>query len=421
MSGNTSKIIDEFDKKLLEKIDQQLMHIEAIKDYDPVRAERDEVKKERDDLKGKLAESFNTINRYKENTRRLEQQLREEKEKVENLARHNKVLTARAEKLESIEIAVFEEDNKTEPASGMKEDAAARSVRGARMDGVRGREDEADGTGRRQPPPSSLPHPRVINLVEADKRFLKAKEEEIERRAREQLNPIKQEWERVEKPKLVREAAAQALRDVVEYIIIIIIDGAQTVKKAADGIRSLPSQSISSEQQPTPSSPALSDQELYTKVRSILDNGVRQGLDYEFERRVEAESQNRAAQKVGVLANTEWQSYYDQNILPLANELEQRIVGNVFNFLAGPWTITCKICGAAHRSRALSPEEVERLISNKSLEFQCYGAYLHSQVNWIDNISGTAHSFRIALIELIQRRLVPEQDEDEEEAGYDGI
>jgi hypothetical protein len=37
MSGNTNKIIDEFDKKLLEKIDQQLMHIEAIKNYDPVK------------------------------------------------------------------------------------------------------------------------------------------------------------------------------------------------------------------------------------------------------------------------------------------------------------------------------------------------------------------------------------------------
>jgi hypothetical protein len=79
------------------------------------------------------------------------------------------------------------------------------------------------------------------------------------------------------------------------------------------------------------------------------------------------------------------------------------------------WTITCKICGAAHRPRALSPEEVETLISTKTLEFQCYGAYLRSQINWLDNISGIAHTFRIALVELIQGRLVPEQDDDEEE------
>lgn len=65
MSGNTNKIIDEFDKKLLEKIDQQLMHIEAIKNYDPVKAEWDELKEERDDLRGKLAEAHNTISRYK--------------------------------------------------------------------------------------------------------------------------------------------------------------------------------------------------------------------------------------------------------------------------------------------------------------------------------------------------------------------
>jgi hypothetical protein len=89
----------------------------------------------------------------------------------------------------------------------------------------------------------------------------------------------------------------------------------------------------------------------------------------------------------------------------------------VFNFLTGPWTITCKICGAAHRPRALSPEEVETLISTKTLEFQCYEAYLRSQINWLDNISGIAHTFRIGLLELIQDRLVPEQEDGEEEAG----
>jgi predicted nuclease with TOPRIM domain len=106
MSGNTNKIIDEFDKKLLEKIDQQLMHIEAIKNYDPVKAERDELKKERDNLRGKLAEAFNIISRYKESTRRLDQQVREEKDRVDNLARYNKVLTAKVEKLEGVEMAL---------------------------------------------------------------------------------------------------------------------------------------------------------------------------------------------------------------------------------------------------------------------------------------------------------------------------
>jgi hypothetical protein len=413
MSGNTNKIIDEFDKKLLEKIDQQLMHIEAIKNYDPVKAERDELKKERDDLRGKLAEAHNTISRYKESTGRLDQQLREEKEKVTNLARHNKVLTARVEKLEDVEMAFFEED-KGGPASGMKGDDAARSVTGRHGENIAGgRGDEGSGTERQSSSPPL--QPRVINLAEAERRFLKAKEEDIKRRAEEQLNSIKHEWERIEKPKLVTEAAAQALRDVVEYIII---GGAQTMKKAVGGIPSLPSQSISSEQQPaTPSSAAMWDQELYTKVRSILDNRVKQGLDYEFERRVEAESQNRAEEKFEQISNTELPNYYNQNILPLANELKRMILGNVFNFLAGPWTITCKICGAAHGPRALSPEEVETLISTKTLEFQCYGAYLRLQVNWLDKLSGTAHTFRIGLLELIQYRLVPEQEDGEEEAG----
>src|ERR671924_1064691 len=130
MGGNTNKIIDEFDKKLLEKIDQQFMHIEAIKNYDPVKAERDELKKEGDHLRDKLAEAHNTISRYKESTRRLDQQVREEKEKVDNLARHNKVLTARVEKLEGVEMAFFEEEDKGGPASGMRGDDAAQSVTG---------------------------------------------------------------------------------------------------------------------------------------------------------------------------------------------------------------------------------------------------------------------------------------------------
>ena len=161
----------------------------------------------------------------------------------------------------------------------------------------------------------------------------------------------------------------------------------------------------------------MPDQELYSKVKSILDNGVRQGLDYEFERKVEAESQNRAKEKFEQIANTEWPNYYNQTTLPLANELEQMIAGNVFNFLTGPWTITCKICGAAHRSRALSPEEVETLISTKTLEFQCYRDYFRSQINLLDNLLGIAHTFRIGLLELIQDRLVPEQEDGEEEAG----
>jgi hypothetical protein len=410
MSGNTNKIIDEFDKKLLEKIDQQLMHIEAIKKYDTVKAERDELKKERDDFKGKLAEAHNTINGYKESTRRLEQQLWEEKEKVDNLARHNKVLTARVEKLEGVEMAIFEED-KGGPASGMRGDDAARSVTGRHVEDIAGRGDEGSGTERQ---PSSPPRPRVINLAEAERRFLKAKEEEIKRRAEEQLNSIKHEWERIEKPKLVTDAAAKGLRDVVEHVF-----DSSPAAKAAGGNPSLPTPSISSsEQQPTtPSSQAMQDQELYTKVRSILDDRVRQGLDYEFERRVKAQSQNRAEEKFEQIANTEWPDYYNQTILPLANELEQMISGNVFNFLAGPWTITCKICSAVHRSRSLSPDEVESLISNKSLEFQCYGAYLRSRVNWLDNLLGTAHTSRISLLELIQVRLVPEQEDGEEEAG----
>jgi hypothetical protein len=318
------------------------------------------------------------------------------------------VLTARVEKLEGVEMAFFEED-KGGPASGMGD--AARSVTGRPVEDIVGTGDEGSGT-ERQPSSPSPPQPRVINLAEAESRFLKAKEEDIKRRAEEQLNSIKHEWERIEKPKLVTDAAAKALRDVVEHI-----PDSSPAAKAAGGIPSMPSPSISPEQRPPPSSPAMWDQELYTKVRSILDNAVRQGLDYEFERRVEAESQNRAEEKFEQIANTEWPNYYNQNILPLANELERMISGNVFNFLTGPWTITCKICDAAHRSRALSPEEVETLISTKTLEFQCYGAYFRSQINWLDNLSGIAHTFRIGLLELIQGRLVPEQEDGEEQAG----
>jgi hypothetical protein len=413
MSGNTNKIIDEFDKKLLEKIDQQLMHIEAIKNYDAVKATRDELKKERDNLRGKLAEAFNIISRYKESTGRLDQQVREEKEKVDNLARYNKVLTARVEKLEGIEMAFFDEDKGGPATSGTRGDDGARSVTGRHGEDIAGRGDEGSRTERQ--PSSPPPQPRVIiNLAEAESRFLKAKEEDIKRRAEEQVNSIKHKWERIEKPKLVRDAAAKLLRDVVKHIF-----DSSPAANAAGGNPSLPSQSISPEQQPPPSSPAMWDQELYTKVRSILDNGVRQGLDYEFKRRVEAESQNRAGEKFDQIANTELPNYYNQNILPLANELKRMISGNVFNFLAGPWTITCKICGAAHRPRALSPEEVETLISTKTLEFQCYGAYFRSQINLLDKISGIAHTFRIGLLELIQDRLVPEQEDDyeDEKAG----
>jgi hypothetical protein len=386
--NTTEAMVDDFDKRHLEEIDLQFKHIEAIKYYDAVKKERDEVKNERDGLEGKFAEASNTIRWYKDNTLRLEQQVQKLKEEVEKAARDNHQLRSRVEELERLKITVFGENRPSDMDAGS-------SSSGDREENVTTEE--------------APPQPRAVNLAKVQRLFLKAKEEEINRRAEEHFNSIKQKWQRNEKPKLVSDAAAQSLRTVVEHIVS---QGMQaTTGKPLLLPPSSSSPASSSPDQPPPSLPPVPE-ELYSKVRSILESGVKKKLDFEFERRVEAEAQNRAEEKLEYLSVVEWPNFYNQTILPLANELEQRIDNNVFNFLTGPWNIICKICGATHQSRMLSPEEVESLISNRTLELQCYRTYLRSQINWVDNIFGIAHSFKIALIELVQGKLSPREEEE---------
>jgi hypothetical protein len=135
-------------------------------------------------------------------------------------------------------------------------------------------------------------------LLEAEKMFLNSKKEEIKKRAAELFNSKKEEWERTDKPRLVSEAAAQALQQMIE----------KRLSSGNDDDRS--------------STPPPAIWPLTLVLPSELQERLNSIIQVEVQRRVESGF-----------------------IEPKAEELRQQmILANVLATLGGPWDIPCRIC-----------------------------------------------------------------------------
>lgn len=329
IDGDTRSISDTFgddiNRRVIHEIDTQLKEIHAINNYGKVKDERDLLQKRLNHALILHKETSDEIKKLTEGMKGYIETLEQLSRAEEEIAK----LRRRIGELEQLKFILPEEEgsNKTNNING----------------GGAATTDDKLGTKK---------------LLEVEKMFLNSKEEEIKKRAAELLNSKRQEWERTEKPRLVSEAAAQALKQMIDTL------SSNDVKSS---IRS-PATS------PSASSPIILPVELQERLNSIIQAEVQRRMDSGF-------------------------------IEPKAEELRRMIMDNVFAFLQGPWKVPCRICRGTHFGMWLSLEEVSSILQSGELVLEC--AENHNFIRPVTdpldkaNILNLQRRFSIRLADLI--------------------
>lgn len=184
---------------------------------------------------------------------------------------------------------------------------------------------------------------------------------EIEKRAKNMFNKMKEEWEKNEKPKEISKEAIEYLKHIIR---VLRKRGLVLIRKE------------------------VAEAGLLEEVRELINSEVERRIDAEFLRRVEVESEEKANEKLRHKVEVKWPNWYK-------NYVEPNIMSNVFKFLAGPWTITCDKCGTSFNVE-LNEIGIENLIRRGYIEIECQNP------NCIDGfILTTRHKIRCELKDLI--------------------
>jgi hypothetical protein len=334
IDGDTRSISDTFgddiNKRVIHEIDTQLKEIHAINNYGKVKDERDLLEKKLNHALILHKEASDEIKKLTEGMKGYIETLEQLSRAEEEIAK----LRRRIGELEQLKFILPEEEGSNKTNNIINSGGAAAT-------------DDKLGTKK---------------LLEVEKMFLNSKEEEIKKRAAELFNSKKEEWERTEKPRLVSERAAQALKQMIDTL------SSNDVKSS---IRS-PSTS------PSASSPIILPVELQERLNSIIQAEVQRRVDSGF-------------------------------IEPKAEELRRMISANVFAALQGPWDVPCRICRGMHIGMWLSYEEVASLIHDGDLVLECVENYniIRPVTDIHDNVIGllSQRRFKLRLADLISLKL----------------
>ena len=93
-------------------------------------------------------------------------------------------------------------------------------------------------------------------------------------------------------------------------------------------------------------------------------------LDAEFQRRVEEESERKAAERLTAMVNQQWPHWYAMQVEPKIRLLETVILENVFKMLEGPWEFTCINCGEK-TTRNLTSSGITELVQRSHVQIDC--------------------------------------------------
>jgi hypothetical protein len=178
-----------------------------------------------------------------------------------------------------------------------------------------------------------------ITLSQLLERFKKTREEEIQSKAKEQFNIMKKEWEQGEKKKDVQMEAIAKLKAILF---------------SEHGYRS-----------------EANEADLVVTVLNTVADRINKGINDQFNRRVEIESNRKAEQKVKETLTVEWPNWYKTNVEPRAKELEDKFINNALRALQGPWEIICTQCGKQTSNRQFTPLETEKLLRDGAVMVQC--------------------------------------------------
>lgn len=178
-------------------------------------------------------------------------------------------------------------------------------------------------------------------LGETQKLVLKAKEEEVERRADAKLGAMKDGWEKEEKWKVVRGETNSTLIEILKRL-----SGSASVYPA--GLE-----------------------------ESGIPKLVKETMDEEVKRRTDA------------TLNVEWPNFLRSRV----TEMEARIQANIVQFLAGHWEVPCNSCGMVN-GWTFDPNQISDLSRGKDVLLQCANPECRGPY-------GLPYRFRVKLSELI--------------------
>jgi chromosome segregation ATPase len=288
----------------LEKIDEYIRELEAIKNYDRVKAERDSLLARVKELEASLSSEREKVEELHQIIKSLEEQVRVKSGEIESLKSE---LAAKDERIKSLE------EDLNNLSSRLKELEEFRAI-------VEGK-----------------------TLGEAREAFMKAMEDEIEKRAQERFSKFKSEWEEKDKPREVSSKAITLLRRIIEQL------GKPEPCSLPEGVK---------------------ESGLLEKIEEILSSEVKRRIDAEFLRRVEEESSRKALEKLEKLKSIEWPNWYKVNIEPRILQLESQIRSNIMGLLRGEWIVKCDKCGTQFRI-TLTTEVLETLLRSGSISVEC--------------------------------------------------
>jgi DNA repair exonuclease SbcCD ATPase subunit len=309
----------------LEKIDQYIKELEAIRNYDKVKAENERLSAE--------------VRRLREENEGLKKELSAKRDEAELLRRE---LSAKSEEIQKL-----------------RKEVEALSSRVKELEKLKALTD-----GR--------------SLKEALELFLKAKEEEIKRRAKELFDKLKSEWEGKEKPREVFEKALKTLEVIIGAL--------------RPGLKLVPAEVVESG--------------LIEKVRELLNDEVSRRLDEEFRKRVEKESERKSLEKLERLKSVEWprwfSSWYRERVEPQINRLESEMRQNAIKALRGPWKLN-KRCDKRGTPSPIADRAdgvgIEQLLRSGCVAVECQNP---NCLDYFFILPTGRHRVRVTLRELIE-------------------
>lgn len=307
----------------MEKIEQYVKELEAVKHYDQVKRERYVLARKVESLEAEVSELKKSLAAKRSLTRKLKEELKQKANETEELNKNVKKLSS--ETLSLREVTRIVGDKK-------------------------------------------LTLPQLRELV------TRVKAEEIQVEAGKVFAEFKSSWEKKEKPKEVFRASCDALAEIIEHL-----------KKP----------------KPHYFSKELGDLGLPTKVEKMLKADVDKRITNEFLRRVEAESDKKASEKLEALKNIEWPRWYSSNVQPKIAQLESLILGNVFKMLQEPRPITCDKCGMRFGDFELTSNGIDDLIRTGYVEIECQNTDCTDSFLF----STWRHKIKISLSDLISNYL----------------
>jgi predicted RNase H-like nuclease (RuvC/YqgF family) len=199
---------------------------------------------------------------------------------------------------------------------------------------------------------------------------LGAQEAKIESKAAELSAEKLKIWEKGEKPTLVHQEG-----------LVIAVRALETIKKS--GLTLL--------------SPDVVQAGIYTDLREILSREVARQVDVEFQRRVEAKSDEVAAGKLLQLQKVTWPKYIEEHVTPKARELASILQTALTSLLRDPFWVSCDKCLTENQEHRLDAIAWTEIIRNGQTGLECINPNCR---DWFGR-----HRIKVTLVGLIEAHL----------------